>query len=443
MIANFIAVFGLSVTLASAGVVVRKTGSPPTGYEVDFTFYDPDATQVNIAGGLQTFTDQFHVSPQASASYDPHDYKPGWFRSLGLEAVTPYNMTSLGDGNWTYTSPFPSGTYLYAFVVDCFDPTNCTLANGKYVIDPDNPPFVNVPGDQISSRFQVPYDETFQYYPDIGLDFDYTLPVPEEDRGTITTVNYTSPGSIHPAPDVHDFTLYLPREYGTVPGKKYPVLYLSHGGGGNAQDWENQGYASHILDRLILDGHIEPTVVVMPSFYNIEAEYEFTPGASLLGSFPPAPVVRENYMSYLFPWVEAHYEVATEPARRAFAGLSLGGLLTFEMYVNATDYFDYFGIFSAVLLSDAPATNYINTSTVAAKPAYLEKGAYLSAGLYDFAFEDVRQIQTAMDGAGVPYRGRIAPFGFHSWNTWTDCLWNFGQNVLWQPLPLASFSALG
>jgi enterochelin esterase-like enzyme len=349
-------------------------------------------------------------------------------------------MTSTGDGNWTYTAPFPSGIYQYAFLVDCFDPTNCTLDNRKYVIDADNQPFVNIPNDQIASRFQVPFDETFQSYADFDLNFDYTLPVPEERRGTVASVNYTSPGSIRPAPDVHDFVIYLPKEYGTVAGKKYPLLYLHHGGGGDAQDWENQGYASNILDQLILGDHIEPTVVVMPSFYNIESEYAFVPGTSLLGSFPPSNVVRENYMSYLFPYVEVNYDVSTDPAQRAFAGLSLGGLLTFEMYINATDYFDYYGMFSGVLLSSEPATDYINSSIVAAHPSYATKGIYSSAGLYDFAFENVREVQVAFDGAGVPYRGRIVPFGFHYWNTWTDCLWNFGKQVLWKPLPFAPFA---
>lgn len=42
-------------------------------------------------------------------------------------------------------------------------------------------------------------------------------------RGTIQSVNYTSPGSIWPAPDVHDFTIYLPVGYDEKRDQKYPL----------------------------------------------------------------------------------------------------------------------------------------------------------------------------------------------------------------------------
>jgi hypothetical protein len=49
-------------TTVTASVNVKYTGQPPTGYEVSFSHYDPNAKNVSVAGGLLPFTDQFRVS---------------------------------------------------------------------------------------------------------------------------------------------------------------------------------------------------------------------------------------------------------------------------------------------------------------------------------------------------------------------------------------------
>ncbi|KAJ4390702.1 hypothetical protein N0V93_004300 [Gnomoniopsis smithogilvyi] len=417
------------VVLASASVTVRKTSQGPTGYEVDFTYVNSSAQSVVIGGGIQTFTDQFHTSPQYSAGYNPQNYKPGDFFVNLFTAVSdvpwPYVMEHTGNGTWTFTTPLPSGTYNYGFLVDC-PLANCTTTSEQYFFDPDNPPFVNIPGDQLASTFQVPYDDEFQNYKAMDLNFDFALPVSQDKQGTVKSVNYTSPGSTSPAPDVHDFVLYLPAEYGTIQGKEYPVLYLSHGGGGNAQDWENLAKASHILDNLIADGHIEPTVVVMPNFYHITSDDSLMPVPS---------AARENYMEYLFPFVEATYAVSNSSSRRAFAGLSLGGILTYEMYINATSYFDYFGIFSGALGPTANASQYLNAEQLAANPSLANKGVFVGFGLFDIAFDDCRLLQAALDGLDIQHVSWVAPYGSHFWNTWQNALWLFGVTSMWKDLP--------
>ncbi|KAK0649899.1 Alpha/Beta hydrolase protein [Cercophora newfieldiana] len=429
-----------------ASVTVRKTDRGPTGYEVDFRYVNTTAKRVLIGGGMQPFTDQFHTtgtSYRFNGRYDPHDYKPGDFYvsnpspQLPAEPAYkwPYEMTQSAEGVWTYTAPFPSGIYSFAYLVNCNYAPNCSIDTGHLVIDPDLPPFQNVPGDQVSSSFQVPFDARFQFSPELNTNFDYALdtPDPHLHRGTVQTANYTSPGSIHPAPDVHDFGIYLPAEYGRSPGNKsYPLLYLSHGAGGNGADWENLGRMSHILDNLIRLGHIPPTVVVTPSFYNLDA----SGGRFIYGNkshsvpIPPADAVRQNFEKYLFPWVEAHYDVCRNASCRAFAGLSMGGVLAYEMFVNATDTFDYYGMFS-------PATNppYVNASSVAETPALMRKGIMVAYGLYDFVFPQARALQEALDAVGIRYINRVTPFGAHYWNTWLDELWWFGVKVLWKDLP--------
>ena len=60
-------------------------------------------------------------------------------------------------------------------------------------------------------------------------------------------------------------TVYTPYGYEANPKKKYPVLYLLHGAGGDEEAWTSMGRAAQILDNLIEKGLAEPMIVVMPN----------------------------------------------------------------------------------------------------------------------------------------------------------------------------------
>ncbi|RZL13001.1 MAG: esterase, partial [Hymenobacter sp.] len=55
----------------------------------------------------------------------------------------------------------------------------------------------------------------------------------------------------------------------TPPGfsakKKYPVLYLLHGIGGDEKEWLRGGRPQVILDNLYAEGKLQPMLVVMPN----------------------------------------------------------------------------------------------------------------------------------------------------------------------------------
>src|SRR5687767_7414897 len=56
--------------------------------------------------------------------------------------------------------------------------------------------------------------------------------------------------------------VYLPPGYSSA--RKYPVLYLLHGIGGNENHWTQFGAADSILDNLIAANKAVPMIVVMP-----------------------------------------------------------------------------------------------------------------------------------------------------------------------------------
>ena len=79
------------------------------------------------------------------------------------------------------------------------------------------------------------------------------------ERGKIELVEYNST------------TVGLPRKARvyTPPGytmdRKYPVLYLLHGIGGDENEWARQGAPDVILDNLAADKKLVPMIVVLPN----------------------------------------------------------------------------------------------------------------------------------------------------------------------------------
>src|SRR6476469_5332469 len=78
-------------------------------------------------------------------------------------------------------------------------------------------------------------------------------------HGKIDTISYTSKtvGTKRRA------LIYTPLDYSKK--KKYPVLYLLHGIGGDEKEWFNGGHPEIIFDNLYSENNVEPMIVVMPN----------------------------------------------------------------------------------------------------------------------------------------------------------------------------------
>ena len=57
--------------------------------------------------------------------------------------------------------------------------------------------------------------------------------------------------------------VYTPPGYSKE--KKYPVLYLLHGIGGDETEWQRFARPNILLDNLLAEGKIAPMIVVMPN----------------------------------------------------------------------------------------------------------------------------------------------------------------------------------
>ena len=57
--------------------------------------------------------------------------------------------------------------------------------------------------------------------------------------------------------------VYTPPGYDKDLSKRFPVLYLQHGGGEDETGWANQGKTNLIMDNLIASGKAEKFIIVM------------------------------------------------------------------------------------------------------------------------------------------------------------------------------------
>lgn len=114
----------------------------------------------------------------------------------------------------------------------------------------------------------------------------------------------------------------------TPPGyskrKKYPVLYLLHGIGGDEKEWLRGANPQVILDNLYAEGKLEPMIVIMPNGRAMKDD------RAIGNVFAPDKVeafatFEKDLLNDLIPFVEKKYPVLTDREHRAIAGLSMGG----------------------------------------------------------------------------------------------------------------------
>ena len=123
-------------------------------------------------------------------------------------------------------------------------------------------------------------------------------------------------------------TVYTPYGYENNPKKKYPVLYLLHGAGGDEEAWTSMGRAAQILDNLIEKGLAKPMIVVMPNG-NPNQQAANTLGLETIQMDRQDPKWQNAYVNSLVkeivPFIDKEYRTIAKADGRAIAGLSMGG----------------------------------------------------------------------------------------------------------------------
>ncbi len=330
-----------------------------------------------------------------------------------------------------------------------------------------------------------PQDEGFHYYqiwvdgaavPDPGSLYFYGasrwgsgIEVPAKDQDFYSLKNVPH-GQVRQtlffskvANSVQQCFVYTPPDYDKDTTKRYPVLYLQHGGGEDEHGWPGQGHAGLIMDNLIADGKAKPFIIVMASS-NVgggrgasaprrplsplqpgDTRYGVPDGAAPAGERGAAPGERggrrggrgglANFdflsgfgrvmIEDLIPYIDANFRTLTDQPHRAMAGLSMGGMATRQITLANLDKFSYIGIFSGGSISPEDVNN---------APGFKEKVklVFIGYGSREIGNRvgggvggDPQVNTAALKQAGINTVFYISPNTAHEWQSWRRDLHEF------------------
>jgi xylan 1,4-beta-xylosidase len=223
----------------------------------------------------------------------------------------------------------------------------------------------------------------------------------------------------------------------TPPGftkkKKYPVLYLLHGIGGDEKEWLNGGNPQVILDNLYADKKLEPMIVVMP---NGRAMKDDRAGGNV---FEPERVqafttFEKDLLNDIIPFIENKYPVLTDREHRAIAGLSMGGGQSLNFGLGNLDKFAWVGGFSSAPNTKTPEALVPDPEEAKRKLKLL----WISCGDRDNLIDFSKRTHEYLSRNNVPHIYYIEPGG-HDFKVWKNGLYMFAQ-FLFKPVDVSTFS---
>lgn len=219
------------------------------------------------------------------------------------------------DGTWSVSlESVPAGVWVYSFVVD-----------GLNVLDPNNPAVAP----------QRALKQNLLHIPS-------TPPAPWDwqdiPHGTVHVHNYQSKA----LGTRRELLVYTPPGYETAAAKRFPLLVLQHGSGGNQRGWVERGKSHWILDHLIAANKAVPMIVLM---INGHSDGVFPIGDSERQT-KAMEAFRRELLEDAIPLVEENYRLAEGRDSRAIVGLSMGARQALTVGLGALDRFAWIGAFS-------------------------------------------------------------------------------------------------
>jgi len=353
---------------------------------VTFNFYDPSAQRVTVNGDFEEI------------------------RNKRLE------MTKQENGVWTVTTGILNPElYSYSLNVD-----------SQRFVDPANS-YVNRDISTLSNIFIVTKTKD---------DKGHLYSVNDVPHGTLSRVWYDSPT----LGQQRRMTVYLPPSYDGK--KRFPVMYLLHGHGGDETAWGDLGRASQIMDNLIAEGKCVPMIVVMPNgnpTCNAAPgwwhEGMYTPDGNAFNQRGAKATMEESFMD-IVNYVDSHYQTIANRSGRAVTGLSMGGGHTFGISRLYPETFDYYGLQSAAcrmpreIMPKTPDSKLNDdfdgqmARLFASKP----KLFWIAIGQEDFLMQMNTELRQYLDTHNYPYE-YYENDGGHIWRNWRIYLTLFAQKI--------------
>jgi enterochelin esterase-like enzyme len=326
------------------------------------------------------------------------------------------DLEKQADGFWTVTTPpLVPGFHYYTLNID-----------GVEVSDPNSHGYFG--GGKDASGVEVPEPGSTYYT------------IQDVPHGQVREVWYNSKvtGSWRHA------LVYLPPGYDTQAKVRYPVLYLQHGAGEDETGWIRQGRANVILDNLLAAKSCKPMIVVMAYGYArragaSSADLNAAPAGSpdrLKAMQDMAAAFGDDVTQALIPFIDTTYRTLTDRDHRAMAGLSMGGMQTFQITLTHLETFSYIGGFSGAggMLGGRAFDPKADYNGAFADPAAFGKKVHLLwLGVGTQEPERMRtglqNLHKSLQDAKIQHIFYESPGTDHEWQTWRRDLKDFAPRL--------------
>jgi enterochelin esterase family protein len=323
-----------------------------------------------------------------------------------IDLAKKYDMVKDSSGFWFVTTdPVVEGFHYYSLLID-----------GVALADPASQTFYGM--GRMASGIDIP---------EKGADYYSPKNVP---HGEIRSINYYS----KIAQAWRRAFVYTPPGYDNDVKKRYPVLYLQHGGGEDETGWPNQGKADFILDNLIAEGNAVPMLIVMERGYATDPTrpkntQETGFRAAMANNAFPEVLVKE-----VIPMIDQRFRTLADRDHRAMAGLSMGGFQTFQTTMTNHDKFAYIGGFSgAAFMPPGSDIKQMYNGVWADAAAFNKKTKlmYISIGTAEpeRMYKGVKGFHEALDKAGIKHIYYESSGTSHEWQTWRRSLNQFAALI--------------
>ncbi|KAF2416136.1 alpha/beta hydrolase-fold protein [Microbacterium sp. B35-30] len=323
-------------------------------------------------------TEDDFVTFETTTDFADAEYVSVWANWAPGGSWLRVEMNKVGD-RWRATvGPLEEKFYHYRLIVD-----------RQSVKDTSNP--TKVTSEPAWSTFLVP-----------GEGSRLLADVPQGQGGNLEVMTYQSTV----AGQQRNAYVWTPPGYDPDRADPYPLFVLNHGGGQSWTDWVEVGRARQILDNLSLDGATEPMVVVMPN--------------GNVSNYP------RELLENVVPVTEERYNVSSDPADRALAGLSAGGARTVSVLKAHPGEFAWIGTFAAGFGGTAGVD-------AAAINAGTELYRIYTGDITDFTYGSVMSSLPVLDQLGIEYEFDGVTVGPHGWDVWQKNLIDLAPRLFQDP----------
>lgn len=389
--------FSLLIVMSVSGACFAQSGQASNVFNVDSAHSSP----YNLYGNK-------YPRIEADARVTFKFYAPNSQKVQVSIVNVPFDMVKGTDGVWSYTSePQDLGYHNYWMIVD-----------GVIVVDPATNAFIGY--SHMCNGFEIPD-------PDGG--FYQLKDVP---HGNVLIKNYYS--TI--AKSWRHIFVYTPPDYEKSTKKRYPVLYLQHGGGEDERVWIEMGRTNLILDNLIAEGKITPFIVVMETSA-VGAPRAIIPGppaprpaappagAPAAGARPGGPagfggpgggIYGQLMTTDLIPFIDKNFRTIPDQKQRAMAGLSMGAMQTRTVTLANLDKFSHIGLFSGGTIAPESITDKTKVKLV-----------FMSYGSRERGADGLKAAADALNQAGIKSVSYVSPLTAHEFQSWRRSLREYAQ----------------